>query len=161
MEKQLITFNLLEEEFGIDILYVDGIHRLKEISITRVPQSEDFIEGIINLRGQVIPVIDLRRRFSLGSSPQDRHSRIIVVIIKDKPLGLLVDRVKEVVDVDEEVIDDPPEEVSSIDKGFINGIAKLEQRLIIILDIEHILSAGEKEVISELVEEVEEKVQDK
>lgn len=155
MEKQFITFNLREEEYGINILHVEGIHRLKEISITKVPRAQEFIEGIVNLRGQVIPVIDLRRRFNQGSSPQDRDTRMIVVNIQEKPRGLLVDRVDEVVDVPEDAIDDPPQEVVEIDTEFIQGIAKIKERLIIILDIERILSEKEEEIISEIAEKEE------
>jgi len=152
MEKQLITFNLMEEEYGIDILQVDGIQRLKEITITRVPRAQEFIDGIINLRGDVIPVIDLRKRFELGSSPQDRDTRIIVVNVNEKLMGLLVDRVNEVTSVKEENIDEPPQEITQIDSQFIEGIGKTDERLIILLDIENILTSKEEEEISRLAE---------
>ncbi len=149
-QTQFITFQLAEELYGIDILKVEEIQRMKEISLTRVPQVEDFIEGIVNLRGNVIPVVDLRNRFGLEDKEIDKQTRIIVVNIKDRSLGFLVDRVNEVIDVDQEAIDDPPEEISRIDAFFIQGIARHEEELVIILEIENILSSNEQEEVVEV-----------
>ena len=149
-QTQFITFQLAEELYGIDILKVEEIQRMKEISLTRVPQVEDFIEGIVNLRGNVIPVVDLRRRFGLEDKEIDKQTRIIVVNINDRSLGFLVDRVNEVIDVDQEAIDDPPEEISRIDSFFIQGIARHEEELVIILEIESILSSNEQEELLEV-----------
>ncbi len=149
-QTQFITFQLAEELYGIDILKVEEIQRMKEISLTRVPQVEDFIEGIVNLRGNVIPVVDLRNRFGLEDKEIDKQTRIIVVNIKDRSLGFLVDRVNEVIDVDQEAIDDPPEEISRIDAFFIQGIARHEEELVIILEIESILSSYEQEEVVEV-----------
>ena len=152
MERQLITFNLMEEEYGIDILQVEGINRLKEISITRVPRAEQFIEGVINLRGNVIPIIDLRKRFDLGSTPKDRDARIIVVQIEEKLIGLLVDRVNEVVSVNTNNIGPPPEEVTQIDTQFLDGIARLKERLILVLNVHEMLSSKEQEELVNMTE---------
>lgn len=149
-QTQFITFQLAEELYGIDILKVEEIQRMKEISLTRVPQVEDFIEGIVNLRGNVIPVVDLRNRFGLEDKEIDKQTRIIVVNINDRSLGFLVDRVNEVIDVDQEAIDDPPEEISRIDSFFIQGIARHEEELVIILEIESILSSNEQEELVEV-----------
>ncbi len=149
-QTQFITFQLAEELYGIDILKVEEIQRMKEISLTRVPQVEDFIEGIVNLRGNVIPVVDLRRRFGLEDKEIDKQTRIIVVNINDRSLGFLVDRVNEVIDVDQEAIDDPPEEISRIDSFFIQGIARHEEELVIILEIENILGSNEQEEVVEV-----------
>jgi len=148
LEKQLITFFLSGEEYGIDILEVDGIQRLKEISITKVPQTDSYIKGIINLRGNVIPLIDLQERFDLGTGNLDKDARIIVVYFKEKLLGLLVDRVDEVVDIEVDSIEEPPEEIVPIENKYLSGIAKFEEKLVIILDIEKILSEkAEKEIL--------------
>jgi len=143
---QLITFQLEEEEYGIDILQVEEIQRMKEISLTRVPQAEEYIEGIVNLRGNVIPVVDLRKRFGLGEQKMDKQTRIIVVNINERSLGFLVDRVNEVIDVEEGTIDEPPQEIVKIDSSFIQGIVRHEERLVIMLDIENIVTAVDEVV---------------
>jgi len=136
---QLITFQLAEEEYGINILKVEEIQRMKEISLTKVPQAEEYIEGIVNLRGNVIPVVNLRKRFALGEKKMDKQTRIIVVNINDRSLGFLVDRVNEVIDVEKEAINVPPQEIVKIDSSFIQGIVRYDERLVIMLDIENIL----------------------
>ncbi len=136
---QLITFQLAEEEYGINILKVEEIQRMKEISLTKVPQAEEYIEGIVNLRWNVIPVVNLRKRFALGEKKMDKQTRIIVVNINDRSLGFLVDRVNEVIDVEKEAINVPPQEIVKIDSSFIQGIVRYDERLVIMLDIENIL----------------------
>lgn len=143
---QLITFQLAEEEYGIDILKVEEIQRMKEITLTRVPQAEEYIEGIVNLRGNVIPVVDLRKRFVLGEKKMDKQTRIIVVSINGRSLGFLVDRVNEVIDVEKDSIDDPPQEIVKIDSSFIQGIVRYDERLVILLDIENIVTSFEEVV---------------
>lgn len=143
---QLITFQLAEEEYGIDILKVEEIQRMKEISLTRVPQAEEYIEGVVNLRGNVIPVVDLRKRFGLKEKEMDKQTRIIVVNINERSLGFLVDRVNEVIDAEKDSIDDPPQEIVKIDSSFIQGIVRHEERLVIMLDIENIITSFEEVV---------------
>lgn len=143
---QLITFQLAEEEYGIDILKVEEIQRMKEISLTRVPQAEEYIEGVVNLRGNVIPVVDLRKRFGLKEKKMDKQTRIIVVNINERSLGFLVDQVNEVIDAEKDSIDDPPQEIVKIDSSFIQGIVRHEERLIIMLDIENIITSFEEVV---------------
>ena len=151
-QKQLVTFNLAGEEYGIDIIQVHEIKRLKEISITKVPRAPQFVEGVINLRGDVIPVLDLRKRFDLGENKMDRETRIIVVHLDGKSIGVLVDKVNEVLTVDNSSIDDPPQEVMQIESYFISGIAKKEDRLVILLDILNILSPQEEAEVAKLTE---------
>ncbi len=145
---QLVTFQLAGEEYGVDILKVHEIKRLKEIGITYVPRAPEFVEGVINLRGDVIPIIDLGKRFGLDNQKSDKETRIIVVKQDEKYIGLTVDRVNEVLNVEEEVIEEPPPEISQIDSFFISGIANYEERLVIVLDINNILSPREDAEIS-------------
>ncbi len=144
---QLVSFRLGEEEYGIDILRVQEINRIMEI--THVPKCAYFVEGVVNLRGKVIPVLDLRKRFGLPVKENDKETRIIVVDISGKTIGLIVDSVDEVLRLPKETIDPTPPMVStSIDAQCINGVGKLEDRLIIIIDIEKFLTEEEKNVLS-------------
>lgn len=148
---QLVTFHLGEEEYGIDILMVHEIKRLKEIAITEVPRTPKFVEGIINLRGDVIPVIDLRVRFDLNENKSDKETRIIVVTLEKKYIGFLVDKVDEVINVSTNDIDLPPNEIVQVDTSFIQGIAKYKDRLVIILDVHSILTKKEEIALETIV----------
>ena len=144
---QLVSFRLGNEEFGIDILNVQEINRLVEI--TKVPKAPQFVEGIINLRGKVIPIIDLRKRFFMDGKDYTQHTRIVVVDINDQVMGMVVDSVDEVLRIPSSTIEPPPEVVSGIDSEYIRGVAKLENRLLILLDLTRILSSEEKGVLNE------------
>ncbi|HNB60037.1 MAG TPA: chemotaxis protein CheW [Phycisphaerales bacterium] len=130
---QLVTFGIGEEEFGVDILAVQEINRMMEL--TRVPQSPPEVEGVINLRGKIIPVVDLRRKFGLASAEHSEQSRIIVVDVQGRTLGFIVDRVHEVLRIDSTIVEPAPAMVCSIDSDFIAGVGKLEDRLLILLDL--------------------------
>jgi purine-binding chemotaxis protein CheW len=141
---QLVTFGIGHEEFGVDILAVQEINRMMEL--TRVPQAPDEVEGVINLRGKIIPVVELRRRFHLEASDRTEQSRIIVVEVHGKQIGFIVDRVNEVRRVESTVVDAAPPMVCSFDADFIAGVAKLENRLLILLDLHKLFdvsSAGQ------------------
>ncbi|MCD6134235.1 MAG: chemotaxis protein CheW [Candidatus Omnitrophica bacterium] len=147
-EIQVVIFKLGEEEFGGDIFQIREIIRVPEI--TPVPQAPDFVEGMINLRGQVLAVIDLAKRFGMkGEREQSKDSRIIVVELDDNLLGMIVDAVPEVLRVPEDKIESTPEAITSwVHRDFIRGIANLEGRLIVILDLNRILTFKEKESLS-------------
>lgn len=136
---QLVTFEVAGEEFAVDILAVHEINRMMEL--TRVPQSPPEVEGVINLRGRIIPVLDLRRRFSMAPGQRDEHSRIVVVEVHSRVLGFIVDRVHEVLRIDSSIVDPAPQMVCSIDSDFIAGVGKLKDRLIILLDLPKLFSA--------------------
>lgn len=142
-ENQYIVFQLDDQEYAIDIKQVHEINRLKEIVISPVPKTPDFVEGIINLRGEVVPVIDLRRKFELEKREIAKGTRILIVKIGNKMIGLLVDGVSEVVDIAEARISEPPEEICDINTKYINGVARLEKRLILLLDINEIMVSEE------------------
>ncbi len=140
---QMVSFVLNEEEFGVDILKVQEIIRIVEL--TRVPNAPHFVEGVINLRGRIVPVIDLRKRFGLPQNELDKNSRIVIVAVNNLVVGFLVDKVKEVLRVPKAVIEPPPEITSTIHTDYIIGVAKLEDRLLIVLDLEKILAPTEKD----------------
>lgn len=130
---QLVTFGLGGEEFAVDILAVQEINRM--MTLTRVPQSPPEVEGVINLRGKIIPVIDLRKRFSLERAQQSEQSRIVVVEVHGRVLGFIVDRVSEVLRISSKIVEPAPQMVCSVDSDFIAGVGKLQDRLLILLDL--------------------------
>lgn len=143
---QLVTFSIGEEEFGVDILKVQEIIRMMEI--TKVPRAPEFVEGVINLRGKVIPIIDLRRRFGLSSRGHDKHTRIIVIEINNMIVGFVVDSVSEVLRIPSSTVEPPPPVVSGLESEYISGVGKLEDRLLILLDLDRLLSHEEKQSLS-------------
>ena len=140
-ELQLVSFTLGEEEYGVDILQVNEI--IRYMDNTKIPNSPMFVEGIINLRGKVIPIIDIRKRFNLPDLPHDNATRIIVVNINGKTVGIIVDSVSEVLRVPRNIIDPAPEVACGIDHEYIKGVGKLQDRLLIIIDLNRILSEEE------------------
>ncbi len=143
---QLVTFSIGEEEFGVDILKVQEIIRMMEI--TKVPRAPDFVEGVINLRGKVIPIIDLRKRFGLSTRDHDKHARIIVIEINNMIVGFVVDSVSEVLRIPSNTVEPPPPVVSGLESEYISGVGKLEDRLLILLDLDRLLSGEERDVLT-------------
>ena len=140
-----LTFSLAREEYGIGILKVREI--IGMLSITPVPQTPPFVKGVINLRGQVIPVVDLRLKFGMRELDYSERTSIIVVEVKGQrgniPIGIVVDAVSEVVNIKGQDIEDTPTFGARIDTGYILGIAKTEDGVKILLDIDQVLSARE------------------
>jgi purine-binding chemotaxis protein CheW len=136
--EHLATFFLAGEEYGVEVRQVQEIRRVTEI--TSVPRAPEFIRGVINLRGRILPVLDLRRRLALGEVAMDRAARIVVVRIKERLLGLLVDGASQVLKVKVSQIEPPPEEVLQQGGDYIRGVAKLDDRLIILVDLERLLA---------------------
>ncbi len=152
MERQLVVFELGDEFFGVDIANVDGIVKMQQI--TRVPHSPRFVEGVTNLRGEVLPVIDLHKRFDVGSRTDSKESRIINIAIGEMKVGMIVDSVSEVLTIPESAIEETPRMVTSVDSGFITGIAKIDDRLIILLDLASVLQKDEIEQLAALPDSV-------
>ena len=136
--EHLATFFLSGEEYGVDVRLVQEIIRVSEI--TQVPRAPGFIKGVINLRGRIIPVIDLKRKLGLGEVSEARQSRIVVVKVKDRLVGLLVDGASQVLKVPVASIEAAPEEVIEIDANYLRGVAKLKDRLIILMDLPKVLA---------------------
>lgn len=143
---QLVSFKIDDAEFGVDILRVQEINKMMELTV--VPNTPDFIEGVVNLRGRIIPVINLRSRLGLNLKEYDSETRIIVVDLHDKTIGFIVDEVKEVLRIPKSITEQPPEIVSGVDAEYITAIGKLEDRLLILLDLTKILSNNEKEELT-------------
>ncbi|MCL4531629.1 MAG: chemotaxis protein CheW [Actinobacteria bacterium] len=148
-EEQLVVFELANEVYGVDISRVQEIIRMT--TITRLPRAPEFVEGVINLRGKVIPVVDLKKRFGLQEGERTKASRIVVVDVGDHTIGMVVDAVSEVLRVPSGAVEPPSPVVTTIESDYIRGIAKLEGRLIILLDLDKVLSWDEKRKLREAV----------
>lgn len=144
---QLVTFSIGEEEFGVDILKVQEIIRTMEI--TKVPRAEAFVEGVINLRGKVIPILDLRRRFKLPSKAHDKHTRIIVIEMNNMIVGFVVDSVSQVLRIPSNTVEPPPV-VAGVDSEYISGVGKLQDSLLILLDLNKLLSSADLESLAQM-----------
>ena len=139
---QLVSFVLGNEEYGVDILCVQEINRM--LQITKVPNAPSYVDGVINLRGRVIPVIDLRQKLGLPRKEHDNNTRIIVVEVNSKTVGFVVDGVKEVLRIPRNITEAPPEIAAGINSDFIKSVGKLEDRLLILIDLEKILSKSDE-----------------
>lgn len=146
-ERQYVSFILAEEEYGVPILKVQEIIRYTEL--TRVPHSSEYVEGVLNLRGRVIPVIDLRKRFNLPQVERDKNTRIVVVEVEERTVGIIVDGVREVLQVNRKDIEPAPPLGSRVKAEFIEGMAKVDDRLMILLQIDKILSSEEMVALDE------------
>lgn len=149
MEEQLVVLLLNEQLYGIDINQVLEI--IRPAGVTALPGTPDFIEGVINLRGTVIPVMDLARRFGLSSVQDSEAQRVVIVESGGVKVGLLVDGVSEVLRVNEQQIQPPPSTGLVGGVECIRGIALLENRIIILLDMNRVLQVGERKILQELV----------
>ena len=145
---QLVTFFLGDEEYAADILNIQGINRMVEV--TKVPNTPEFVEGIINLRGKVIPLIDLRKKLGMQEVERDKNSRFIVVELGENVTGFIVDSVNEVLRINREITEPPPQSLSSINSEYITSVAKVDDRLIILLDLQKVLSDREIKEINQI-----------
>ncbi len=141
---QLVSFTIGEEEFGVDILKVQEINRM--LDVTRVPNAPEYVDGVINLRGKVIPIIDLRRRFGMERKEHDKNTRIVVVELSGKVVGFVVDAVSEVLRIPKSVTEPPPSIAAGIEAAYMTAVGKLEDRLLILLDLEKVLSSEDTAV---------------
>ncbi len=133
---QLVGFRLDNEDYAIAITRIQEIILMKPI--TRLPQVPDFIEGLINLRGSVIPIVNLRKRFGLPAREVDDETRIIVVNVHDRTVGCVVDAVTQVMRINRDQIQPPPLSVMAVAHQYLSGLARLDDRLLIILDIDRL-----------------------
>jgi len=144
--EHLATFYMDKEEYGVDVRLVQEIIRITEI--TQVPRAPEFIRGVINLRGRIIPVVDLKRKLGLGRFEASRQARIVVVRLRERLIGLLVDAASQVLKIPVAAIESAPEEAVEIDASAVRGVAKLQDRLIILIDLAKVLALELREATS-------------
>ena len=136
-EMKVIVFQLLDMEYAISVDIVQSIEKV--LSITRVPKTPAYVKGVINLRGIVTPIVDLRERFGLTSKEMDDSTRIIIVTLDEYDVGLIVDAANDVLDIPVNAIEPQPEVVGSIESDFISGVAKVEKHLLVMLNLDKVL----------------------
>jgi len=145
---QLVSFMLDNEEYGVEVLKVREIIRMP--SITQMPNTPSYIEGIINLRGKVIPVISMRKRFGLMESENNSHTRIIIMDVAGSLTGFVVDGVSEVIRIHNEDIQPPPNMVSgNISQDYITGVFSHADRLLIVMDVDRMFTQDERDTFAE------------
>ena len=149
MENQIVVFELAGEQFGVNIASVESIIKMQPITV--VPQSPPFVKGVINLRGKVEPVMDTSRRFGLAEQLLTKDTRIIVIHMDQTVVGMIVDGVSEVLTVPEDSIEPTPLIATTIHSAFITGIAKMSGNLIILLDLNKVLSLDEQIFAREMI----------
>ncbi|WP_028842028.1 chemotaxis protein CheW [Thermodesulfovibrio yellowstonii] len=148
---QLVTFTLGGEEYAVNILKVQEINRMKEI--TRIPNAPYYVEGVINLRGKVIPVVSLRKMFGLPEEDMAQQ-KIMIMDIQGVTIGLIVDTVSEVLRISANIVEPPPAMTYSVSSEFISGIAKLQDRLIILLDMDRLIGMDKTDSIIDASEKI-------
>ena len=148
-EQQLVMFDLAHEAYGVDIGTVREIIRMQDV--TSVPHRPDYVSGVINLRGRITPVVDLRKRFNLPETEISRESRIVVVDIDGQDIGMIVDAVTEVLRISADQIEPPSNMIAAGGSDYIVGIAKLESQLVLLLDLERVLTSAQTESSPELL----------
>ncbi|QKS71416.1 chemotaxis protein CheW [Paenalkalicoccus suaedae] len=147
-EVKVIVFQLKDEEYGVEVEQVKSIERVQHI--TRVPSTPDFVEGVINLRGVVTPIVDLRKRFGIDGIDHSETTRVIIVTVKDMDVGLVVDAANDVIDISRDAVEPTPEVVGGVEADYIRGVAKLEKRLLILLNLDKVLNSKELEEMKDI-----------
>lgn len=149
--QKYIIFQLNGQEYGASIEQIISIEKL--LDIVKLPQVSNFIEGITKLRGQVIPVIDLKVRMDMARSEKTDQSRMLVALVDDVSVGFIVDAASDVLDIDEEIIEPAPTTIRGVHAHFLNGVAKLDDRLLLLVDLAYILNHDQLEEVKQVVEE--------
>jgi len=139
--REFLAFTLGDEEYGVEILKVKEIRDYE--TVTKIANTPEFIKGVINLRGVIVPIVDMRIKFNLAKLVYDRFTVVIVLNIADRLIGMVVDGVSDVISLTDEQIRPPPNFRSSLDTRYIIGMGTLEQRMIILTDIERLMSSEE------------------
>ncbi len=150
-EMQLVVFELGNESYGVDISRVQDINRMQEI--TEIPHAPESVVGVINLRGRVIPVIDLRKRFGFPPVAHTKDTRTVVVHMDGSLIGIIVDAVSQVLRIPADIVEPPSPVLAGVDSRYLRGIAKLDDKLVILLDLDFVLSRSEQDAINEVLAE--------
>jgi purine-binding chemotaxis protein CheW len=149
-ELKIVTFNIGKEKFGLDIMNVDAVIEYEET--TKLPNASDYFEGVINYRNEeVLPIINLRRKFKMPDFEDKSHAKVIVLKIDQRRVGIMVDDVKNVRSIDPDLINEKPNIGGMRGADFISGIARLEDGMLVILDIDKLITEEEKIAIDEVI----------
>jgi len=147
-DQQYLIFNLADEYYGVDILKVQEIKGYT--TVTRIPNTPDFLKGVLNLRGTIVPIVDLRMKFGMGVTEPTAFTVVVVVNVRNRVMGFLVDAVSDVLDMNAKNIQPPPDMGSSVDITFIAGIGNAQDRLVTLLDIDRVLTEEEVTVVGKI-----------
>ncbi|MFA1820884.1 chemotaxis protein CheW [Virgibacillus oceani] len=147
---KVVVFLMGKQQYGMPVENVLGIEKLH--MITSVPKTSDFIKGVINLRGDITPVLDLKQRLQLGETAYAEQTRILIVTMNDMKVGLMVDGATDVMDIDSTIVEDAPEVINGVKESFLKGVAKLEDKLLILLDLEFVLDLAEINEVNTIME---------
>ena len=148
--QQYLTFELADEQYGVDILAVQEIKGY--MAVTRIPNTPDYLKGVLNLRGTIVPIVDLRLKFGMGPTEPTSFTVVVVVNVRERVMGMLVDAVSDVLEMAAKDIQSPPDLGSKVDISFISGIGSANERLVTLLDIDRVLS---EEEVAQVVEAAE------
>ncbi|MCC5869987.1 MAG: chemotaxis protein CheW [Gammaproteobacteria bacterium] len=140
-KRELLTFRLGEEEYGIDILKVQEIRRYE--SVTRIANAPDFVKGVINMRGTIVPILDLRIKFRFADVTYDDFTVVVILNVDERVIGIVVDAVSDVIALAPEDVRDAPEFGAQLDTDYLEGLASMDERMLIIVDIEALVRAPE------------------
>ncbi|WP_330948833.1 chemotaxis protein CheW [Virgibacillus sp. MG-45] len=149
--RKIIIFTLNGQQFGVDVNQIVSIEKTGEV--TSVPKTSTFIKGVMTLRGETTPIIDLKERLSLPITEETMENRILVVDVDTVQVGLIVDAATDVKDIANGAIEEPPQIVRGIDKEFLQGVAKVEETLILLLDLKQVLNLEETDEVKEITTE--------
>lgn len=147
-ENQFVIFRLGEERYAVDILNVGGISEFRDV--TKVPNAPYFIDGIINLRGDIIPIVNLKKRFNIPEKEADSDTRIIINNIKGKDIGFVVDEASQVIKIDDADIEEAPDIIKGAERQYISGVGKVADHIVILLNLEKILTEDEQKAVSDI-----------
>lgn len=147
-DRQYVIFKLGDEKYGVDISNVGGITEFT--TITKVPDAPTYIEGIINLRGDIIPIINLKTRFKIATTAENADPRIIVYNTNERDIGFIVDDASQVLRLEDQNVEPAPTIIKGANRQFIDGVGKVDGEIIVLLDFEKILSEEETELLEEL-----------
>jgi len=140
-DQQFLTFNLAEEYYGVDILKVQEIKGYT--NVTKIPNTPDYLKGVLNLRGTIVPIVDLRMKFGMGVTEPTSFTVVVVVNVRNRVMGFLVDAVSDVLDLNAKNIQPPPDMGTTVDISFVAGIGNANDRLVTLLDIDRVLTEAE------------------
>lgn len=152
-DQQYLTFNLADEYYGVDILKVQEIKGYT--TVTRIPNTPDYLKGVLNLRGTIVPIVDLRMKFGMGTTDPTPFTVMVVVNVRNRIMGFMVDAVSDVLDLNAKNIQPPPELGSAVDITFVAGIGNANDRLVTLLDIDRVLTEEEVKRVVELPEKLD------